>query len=69
MPITSYTRKNGEILWKVNAYIGTNNLTGEKQIITKRGFKSKGEAQLFLAKQKVLFNEEQYEHVKGGSKM
>lgn len=69
MPITSYTRKNGEILWKVNAYIGTNNLTGEKQIITKRGFKSKGEAQLFLAKQKVLFNEEQYEQYKFNKKV
>lgn len=50
--IQKYTLKNGETRYKFNAYIGTDN-TGKQRRTTRRGFKTKKEAQLASSKMLV----------------
>lgn len=55
----NYT-KNGHKFWEVKGYIGTDVLTGKQTIITKRGFKTKKEAEFYLTKAKRDFASNQY---------
>lgn len=48
--ITSYTKKNGTIAYMMKAYLGIDEITGEKKFTTKQGFKSKREAQQYYKK-------------------
>ncbi|HGF7540205.1 TPA: tyrosine-type recombinase/integrase [Enterococcus hirae] len=45
-----YKKKNGEKLWKFQTYLGVDPLTGKQVRTTRRGFKTKKEAQLALTK-------------------
>ncbi|MBF4501196.1 site-specific integrase [Savagea sp. SN6] len=51
--IKKYTLKNGEIRYKFQVYLGTNELTGKQERTTRRGFKSKKQAELELARIKL----------------
>lgn len=41
-----YKKKNGKKLWKFQTYLGVDPLTGKQVRTTRRGFKTKKEAQL-----------------------
>ena len=45
-----YKKKNGEKAWKFQTYLGVDPLTGKQVRTTRRGFKTKKEAQLALTK-------------------
>ena len=45
-----YKKKNGEKLWMFQTYLGVDSLTGKQVRTTRRGFKTKKEAQLALTK-------------------
>ncbi|MDQ8229684.1 site-specific integrase [Enterococcus faecium] len=45
-----YKKKNGKKLWKFQTYLGVDPLTGKQVRTTRRGFKTKKEAQLALTK-------------------
>lgn len=45
-----YKKKNGEKLWMFQTYLGVDSLTGKQVRTTRRGFKTKKEAQLELTK-------------------
>lgn len=47
--INSYTKKNGEKFYMFKVYIGVDSLTGKEQYTTRRGYKTKKEAELALA--------------------
>ncbi|WP_227752137.1 Arm DNA-binding domain-containing protein [Viridibacillus arvi] len=47
--IESYKMKNGEKRYKFQFYIGVDPLTGNQKRTTRRGFKTKKEAELELA--------------------
>lgn len=51
--IKSYTLKNGEKRYQFQIYVGIDPLTGKEQRTTRRGFKTKKEAQLSLARLKL----------------
>lgn len=53
--IKQYVKKNGTKAWMFNEYIGTDQTTGKKKIVTKRGFKSEKEAKATLNRMKVDF--------------
>lgn len=46
--IKSYTKKNGTKSWMFKTYLGIDPVTGKKRATTKRGFSSKGEAEIAL---------------------
>lgn len=48
--IKSYKKKNGQTYYAVTGYLGTDPDTGKKVVTTRRGFKSKREAQLAFSK-------------------
>lgn len=50
MTIKSYELKNGEKRYMFQVYVGVNPLTGKDQRTTRRGFKTKKEAQLALSR-------------------
>ncbi len=45
-----YTKKDGSKLWLFQSYIGTDETTGKQKYTTRRGFKTKKEAQIALNK-------------------
>ncbi|WP_431029649.1 Arm DNA-binding domain-containing protein [Lysinibacillus sp. LZ02] len=51
--IESYELKNGEKRYKFQIYVGVDPLTGKEQRTTRRGFKTKKEAALALARLKL----------------
>jgi integrase len=50
-----YQKKNGENAWQFQAYLGTHPVTNERIKTTRRGFKTKKEAQLALSRLQVDF--------------
>lgn len=52
---TQYQKKNGKNAWKFQAYLGTHPVTNERIKTTRRGFKTKKEAQLALSRLQVDF--------------
>lgn len=59
-PIKSYKKKDGKTYYQFQAYLGINELTGKLKTTTKRGFKTKGEAELALARIKVQVSDGAY---------
>lgn len=55
--VESYKMKNGEKRYKFQVYIGTDPLTGVQKRTTRRGFKTKKEAELELSRIKLQINE------------
>lgn len=52
-PIKSYKMKNGETRYEFPVYLGVDPLTGKQKRTTKRGFKTRKEAELALARIKI----------------
>ncbi|WP_313892971.1 site-specific integrase [Psychrobacillus sp.] len=52
-PIKSYKLKNGELRYEFPAYLGVDALTGKQKRTIKRGFKTRKEAELALARIKL----------------
>lgn len=59
-PIKSYTNKNGTTLYMFRVFLGTDELTGKAKNTTRRGFKTKKEAELALARIKLQVSEGSY---------
>lgn len=51
--IKSYIKKNGEKCYMFKLYVGVDPLTGKEQYTTRRGFRTKKEADLALARIKL----------------
>ncbi|EHB4974678.1 site-specific integrase [Enterococcus faecalis] len=51
--IKEYTKKDGSKAYKFQTYLGTDPLTGKKKFTTRRGFKTKKEADLALSRLKI----------------
>lgn len=58
--IKSYSLQNGEKRYQFQLYVGVNPLTGKEQRTTRRGFKTKKEAQLALARLKLEIDKGNY---------
>lgn len=58
--IKSYKKKDGKTYYQFQAYLGIDELTGKMKTTTKRGFKTKSEAELALARIKVEVSEGKY---------
>ncbi len=58
--ITSYQNKYGKTLYMFRVYLGVDELTGKAKTTTRRGFKSKKEAELAHSKIKVQVSEGTY---------
>lgn len=52
-PIKSYKLKNGELRYEFPVYLGVDKLTGKQMRTKKRGFKTRKEAELALARIKL----------------
>lgn len=61
--IKSYALKNGEKRYQFQIYIGTDPLTGKQQRTTRRGFKTKKEAELELARIKLEVNKDTFRKI------
>lgn len=59
-PIKSYKKKDGKTYYQFQAYLGIDELTGKMKTTTNRGFKTKSEAELALARIKVQVSEGKY---------
>lgn len=59
-PIKSYENKDGKTLYKFQVYLGVDELTGKARSTTRRGFKTKKEAELVLARIKLQVSEGTY---------
>lgn len=59
-PIKSYKNKNGATLYMFRVFLGTDELTGKAKNTTRRGFKTKKEAELALARIKLQVSEGTY---------
>ncbi|MDO4814546.1 MAG: site-specific integrase [Gemella sp.] len=53
--IKQYTKNNKKLYMINNLYLGINPITGKEVRKTKRGFESKKEAEIYIAKQKIEF--------------
>ncbi|MGE7910775.1 tyrosine-type recombinase/integrase [Lysinibacillus xylanilyticus] len=58
--ITSYQNKYGRTLYMFRVYLGVDELTGKAKTTTRRGFKTKKEAELALSKIKIQVSEGTY---------
>lgn len=58
MKVTKYSKKDGSTAYMVKGYIGIDLSNGKKRHITKRGFKTPKDAQVYMAK--VITNAETY---------
>lgn len=58
--IKSYSLQNGEKRYQFQLYVGVDSLTGKEQRTTRRGFKTKKEAQLALARLKLEIDKGNY---------
>lgn len=56
--IKQYEKKDGTKAYMFNLYIGINPITGKKKRTTRRGFKTKKEAQIAMAKLRLEVNEQ-----------
>ncbi len=63
-PIKGYLDKSGKNLYMFRVYLGIDELTGKPKNTTRRGFKSRKEAELALAKIKVQVSEGTYKSSK-----
>ncbi|MFL2136840.1 hypothetical protein ACEN33_10595 [Ruoffia sp. FAM 24228] len=61
--IEQYKLKNGSVRYKVDYYLGINEYTGKKDRIRQSSFRSYNEAEIFLAREKIKY-EENGRHVK-----
>ncbi|WP_394679140.1 tyrosine-type recombinase/integrase [uncultured Exiguobacterium sp.] len=52
-PIKPYKNKSGQIFYKFQVYLGIDELTGKNRSTTRRGFKTKKEAELALSRIKI----------------
>lgn len=59
-PIKSYQNKDGKTLFMFRVFLGTDELTGKAKNTTRRGFKTKKEAELALARIKLQVSEGTY---------
>ncbi len=59
-PIKSYQNKDGKTLYMFRVFLGTDELTGKAKNTTRRGFKTKKEAELALARIKLQVSEGTY---------
>ena len=59
-PIQSYTNNRGDTLYKFQVYLGTDEFTGKQKRTTKRGFKTRKEAELALSRIKIQVAEGTY---------
>ncbi|WEA38593.1 site-specific integrase [Lysinibacillus fusiformis] len=59
-PIKSYQNKVGKTLYMFRVFLGTDELTGKAKNTTRRGFKTKKEAELALARIKLQVSEGTY---------
>lgn len=59
-PIKSYQNKDGKTLFMFQVYLGIDELTGKNRSTTRRGFKTKKEAELALARIKLQVSEGTY---------
>lgn len=59
-PIKSYQNKDGKTLYMFRIFLGTDELTGNPKNTTRRGFKTKKEAELALARIKLQVSEGTY---------
>ncbi|MER2192133.1 MAG: site-specific integrase [Solibacillus sp.] len=60
LPIKSYKNKDGKTLYMFRVFLGTDELTGKAKNTTRRGFKTKKEAELALARIKLQVSEGSY---------
>ncbi|BBM18952.1 site-specific integrase [Enterococcus avium] len=58
--IKKYQKKNGDTAYMFRIYLGIDPLTGKKQFTTRRGFKTKKEAKIALARLKIDVNDNKY---------
>ncbi len=63
-PIQNYTNKNGDTLYMFQVYLGIDELTGKQKRTTKRGFKTRKEAELALSRIKIQVSEGTYRRVR-----
>lgn len=56
-PIKKYTKQNCDTAWKFQIYLGKDPMTGKKKYTTRRGFKSKREANIAYSRLKVEIEE------------
>lgn len=59
-PIKGYQNKDGKTLYMFRVFLGTDELTGKAKNTTRRGFKTKKEAELALARIKLQVSEGTY---------
>jgi len=59
-PIKNYQNKDGKTLYMFRVFLGTDELTGKAKNTTRRGFKTKKEAELALARIKLQVSKEIY---------
>lgn len=59
-PIKSYKNKSGKTLYKFQVYLGIDELTGKNRSTTRRGFKTKKEAELALSRIKIQVSDGTY---------
>jgi len=59
-PIKSYQNKDGKTLYMFRVFLGTDELTGKAKNTTRRGFKTKKEAELALVRIKLQVSEGTY---------
>lgn len=64
LPIQSYSNKSGDILYMFQVYLGIDELTGKQKRTTKRGFKTRKEAELALSRIKIQVSEGTYRQVR-----
>lgn len=63
-PIKSYKLKNGDLRYEFPAYLGVDPLTGKQKRTLKRGFRSRKEAELALARIKLAVANGTYQQVR-----
>ncbi|GAA5422712.1 site-specific integrase [Tetragenococcus halophilus] len=63
-----YEKSNGKKMWMFKSYLGINPKTGKQVMTTRRGFKTKKEAQLALSRLQVQYEKGEFNHTKKDSK-
>lgn len=60
--IKQYTKKDGTKLWYFKSYLGIDPLTGKKKYTTRRGFKTKKEANIAMSRLQLKVSEDGFDH-------
>ncbi|GBD80495.1 hypothetical protein TEHD86_0242 [Tetragenococcus halophilus subsp. halophilus] len=63
-----YEKSNGQKLWMFKSYLGINPNTGKQVMTTRRGFKTKKEAQLAVSRLQVQYEKGEYNRPEKDSK-